>query len=368
MTDLVLIPVILLLLYKISFNKDGLYSDYLSVERTNILRGIMALDVVLFHFSLEYLNVNIKLLSVCQGDDAVKVFFFLSGYGLMYQYMNKGKSYLDGFFTKRFAKILVPFIVAAIPYVIFYKASGGYYGAGEITVAKVFTEFFKNGYTIVYNAWYVVELMVLYIVFFVCCKLAKGDKQKTVNSCVTVVMLLMCGFWALYNYGSWMYIWFFSIYAFAFGILWAYKEKAIVKLLSKKFDYIYMLVIPVVIFIILIRRNYLIGFGTEPYIMSKNLLLGPFIVIGVIVGGMKIKVNCKVWKYLGNISYELFLIHGLFYTLLRSSLVYVENDLLYVLGVLGLSIISATVLHYVSKYILKAYFACLNKLTAKKEG
>ncbi|MGN1421155.1 MAG: acyltransferase family protein [Eubacterium sp.] len=368
MADLILIPVIILLVYKISFNRDGLNSDYLSLERTNILRGIMALDVVLFHFSLDSLNVNIKFLSVCQGDDAVKVFLFLSGYGLMYQYMHKGKSYLDSFFTKRFAKIIIPFIVTAIPYIIFYKASGGYYGAGEFNVSTLFSEFFKNGYTVVYNAWYVVELMVLYIVFFVCCKLSKGNNQKMVNCCVTAVMLLMCGFWALYNYGNWMYIWFYSIYAFAMGILWAYKEKAIVKLLDKRFDYIYMLVIPLVIFIILLRRNYLIGFGVEPYIMSKNLLLGPFIVIGVIVGGMKIKVNCKVWKYLGNISYELFLIHGLFYTLLRSSLVYITNDFLYILAVLGASISSAVAIHYISKYILKAYFTLVDKLIARKKA
>lgn len=35
--------------------------------------------------------------------------------------------------------------------------------------------------------------------------------------------------------------------------------------------------------------------------------------------------------------------------------------------VLGLFILLATVLHQVSKYIFKAYFACLNKLAAKKE-
>lgn len=39
MADLILIPVVLLFLYKIEFKKDGIYEDYLDVERCNILRG-----------------------------------------------------------------------------------------------------------------------------------------------------------------------------------------------------------------------------------------------------------------------------------------------------------------------------------------
>ena len=108
MADLILIPVVVLLLCKISYNKTGLNRDYLSIETTQAMRGVMILDVVLFHFCLDYLNVNQKLLSVCQGDDAVKIFFFLSGYGLIYSVKHKGDAYLKGFFSHRLVKIAIP--------------------------------------------------------------------------------------------------------------------------------------------------------------------------------------------------------------------------------------------------------------------
>ena len=94
MADLILIPVVLLFLYKIEYKKDGIYEDYLDVERCNILRGGMAVVVVLFHVGL-YVNENI--LKICQGPDAVKIFFFLSGFGLILSLHNSFNSFVFDF-------------------------------------------------------------------------------------------------------------------------------------------------------------------------------------------------------------------------------------------------------------------------------
>lgn len=48
MADLILIPVVLLFLYKIEYKKDGIYEDYLDVERCNILRGVWQLSLFCF--------------------------------------------------------------------------------------------------------------------------------------------------------------------------------------------------------------------------------------------------------------------------------------------------------------------------------
>lgn len=45
-------------------------------------------------------------------------FFLISGYGLMASYMLKGKVYLTGFIKKRLSKIMIPYIVAFVAYIV----------------------------------------------------------------------------------------------------------------------------------------------------------------------------------------------------------------------------------------------------------
>ena len=367
MADLILIPVVALLLCKISYNKTGLNRDYLSIETTQAMRGVMILDVVLFHFCLDYLNVNQKLLSVCQGDDAVKIFFFLSGYGLVYSVKHKGNAYLKGFFSHRLVKIAIPLVIAAIPHIFLFKHAGVYYLANTpLTLKTMFELFFHNGYTIVYNAWYVVELIVLYVAFYISFKIAKGDFERGVNITVLLTVLCMIGFYMLYLKQSWLHMWYFSTWAFAFGVIWSAKEEQIFKFIQKHFNLIFCVSILMVSFLAIFRREIMFQFSSDNYIMSKSMILGPFIVFGIIVGSMKFKLGCPVWKFLGKISYELFLIHGIFYNELRSGDIYIKNDLLYIVIGVALSIAAATLLYYIDRFILKGYFKLIGKKTKEE--
>ena len=230
----------------------------------------------------------------------------------------------------------------------------------------MFELFFHNGYTIVYNAWYVVELIVLYVAFYISFKIAKGDFERGVNITVLLTVLCMIGFYMLYLKQSWLHMWYFSTWAFAFGVIWSAKEEQIFKFIQKHFNLIFCVSILMVSFLAIFRREIMFQFSSDNYIMSKSMILGPFIVFGVIVGSMKFKLGCPVWKFLGKISYELFLIHGIFYNELRGGDIYIKNDLLYIVIGVALSIAAATLLYYIDKFILKGYFKLIGKKTKEE--
>ena len=61
---------------------------------------------------------------IIAGRLAVGLFFFVSGYGLIKQYKQKGRSYLDTFFKKKGMSIFIPFLLAMVVYFIYRNLIG----------------------------------------------------------------------------------------------------------------------------------------------------------------------------------------------------------------------------------------------------
>lgn len=68
---------------------------------------------------------------------------------------------------------------------------------------------------------------------------------------------------------------------------------------------------------------------------------------------MKIKTNNKVLDLLGDNSFEIYLMHGLFIGMLRSPVIFIENPIVYILVVLVLSLISAFIINKVDSVLVK---------------
>lgn len=363
MADLILIPVVLLFLYKIEYKKDGIYEDYLDVERCNILRGGMAIVVVLFHIGL-YVNENI--LKICQGPDAVKIFFFLSGFGLILSLKNK-PNYLKGFLSKRLAKIIIPLILPTISFFFLYKyVICSYYTKAVFSFKSVITEFINHGYPFIYNSWYIIVLIVLYLIFYVSFLISKSDLQKGTMVATAITCVFMLSMFGLSVKKGWISDYSMSTFAFLFGLYFGLYKNKIDKFLARHYSKIsFVLVLALTITVMLSLSIYYSMGSNLFYVMFKNLVLGPFIVIGVVLAGAKIKLNNPFWKYVGNISYDLYLVHAICYILLRSKFINVENDFLFVLATLVSSLILASAFHAINNCIIKLYFKLLNKSKAR---
>lgn len=84
--------------------------EMLSRTNTQALKGVAAIGIFVFHILLRY---NISPLFNMWGGLCVAVFLILSGFGLEESFREKG---LDGFWQKRFKKVVLPFVFFVIAY------------------------------------------------------------------------------------------------------------------------------------------------------------------------------------------------------------------------------------------------------------
>lgn len=112
-----LVGILFTIFYKLKIIPHGINSSYLSVENTNSVKAICAIGVVMYHITSEVDCGNAFYIFRIIGYLMVSVFFFYSGYGLIYS-LNKKPNYLKKFFTGRICKVLIPYILAVIIYTI----------------------------------------------------------------------------------------------------------------------------------------------------------------------------------------------------------------------------------------------------------
>jgi len=73
----------------------------------------------------------------------------------------------------------------------------------------------------------------------------------------------------------------------------------------------------------------------------------------IVATPLKKMLDCKVFNFLGNISFELYAVHGAVLTILRSSFIWIDNDLLFLIMVIIISIAFARILSSIFKKIDK---------------
>lgn len=249
--DTLLIPFILLLVCGMKFSNSGnnyFFDDYLSPQNTKVLKGIFAVAVVIYHLGMITNNAGSKILIHCSGDFAVKFFFFCSGYGLLTQYKKyqaRGVDYTKGFLGKHLPKLLVPLLVLTVIYTFFFINEGSYYGSSPFTFNLVVNLFLNNGLYVVYNAWFIFELVLLYIVFFF--SFHFGKKNGGIQCCVILTLVLMCAFYMLNTYKAWSNFWYYSTFAFAVGVIYAEYKTNIDAFLKKHFKAVTYILFPMLI-------------------------------------------------------------------------------------------------------------------------
>ena len=86
-------------------------SEGLSLQTCNVLKGMSILAVFVGHTSKLFTGFVLYKLYCSIGLFAVSLFFFISGYGLMYGYMHK-ENCTAGFARKRIVPILVAYLIA----------------------------------------------------------------------------------------------------------------------------------------------------------------------------------------------------------------------------------------------------------------
>ena len=330
---------ILLLISLFVYLIPGTDVDYLSNKSTKSLKGLLALLIIFHHISQKITTGENFSNFEYMGRYVVALFFFLSGYGLYFQYSNNA-TYMENFLKKRLVRIFIPFFVFIVIYVI-YRAT-----LGEVVNVDFFLSFWKDHSNIIYNGWFINSIIVLYVIFYV----SFVNKDSKISEYKLVFLTLVYIFWKAYqDHGDWEYV---SIMAFLLGVFWMKNRVSIDKLLEKNY-FIFLVSFSILMYVFHYYEDIMKNIGiTNKYVyygIVGNLCTMVFVVYFLLLSN-KLNFSNKYLDFLGDISFEIYMIHGLVMHYLGKFFVSSDvNDVLYTIVVLFVSIITA---YYIKKLII----------------
>lgn len=294
------------------------------------VRAICAILIILGHFS--YFGVTGMAFLRILAPVCVSLFLFISGYGLMVSYQKKGKVYLQAFFKNRLLKIVIPAVLVALLHLLLHKGSG----VGILERSKLI---FTKGTTLLPHYWFVWAILFDYLAFWLSCSYISEKWQKwTVLLCSLVFMV------ATYSAGFDRCWWVCSL-AFPTGLFFAAYKSSIYSFCSKRnFNFFLALTLCGLLFIGL----FLTG---NPMCWSLCYVFIPATAALIIARLPLDRFKLPILRFLGAISYELYLTHITVMSFLRGNLVYISPNALFVASVLFLTLGLAYGLHVLCKLI-----------------
>lgn len=316
-------------------------NDYLGVKSTTGLKGFLALGIVFHHLS-QWVTTGTEFSNFgYMGTYIVSVFFFLSGYGLYVQNERKG-SYLDNFLVKRLSKILIPFIIISSIYLIYRSING------QVLSSSFFIDLFKKGSTVIYNGWFVDIIILMYIFFYISFRVFSNKTTAILVNTLFIIFYIVLVI--KLEYGFW---WYNSSLPFALGLVWA-KNKENIDRLLKKYYFIPLVSVTVLLFVshqysFILQKFHLVD--NYSYALAANIdnVIFTFYLILIV---RKIDFSNKYLLFLGKISFELYMIHGLVMSIFGKYFVTSRlNDVIFTILILIVSISLAWLINAIIKKI-----------------
>lgn len=324
-----LIITMLVIAFGISVS-NGYRDDYLSKDNTNSLKGIAAIFILLHHIS-QYIELFSGLIFMRYiGFILVSVFFFSSGYGLMYGLNNK-KDYLQGFFSRRILPVLSVYWVVNIVTIISYLVVGKKFTAFEYVLSFL-------GIDTVTASWFVGAIVILYLGFYCSFKLSRHYGYYILFAFIVVY----CIFFSFIGYKS---SYTASVATFMLGVVW---QKIDFDSWIVKRYWLKLAILCTSFLFLFFSRLFLSAKGIEAiwlHIIMRNIICVIYLVL-VFAICKKVSFGGKIVRWLGTIAYELYLVQGLWILLL-----YHSNEVFYTIAVFVGSLISAPLLKWLMHFV-----------------
>lgn len=354
---------VILLIRVMPATKGGWRDKSLSLHSSKGLLGFCAVSIMLHHMSQTIYFANedpgILLFMVDIGVCFVGMFFFFSGYGL-YTSLRDKPDYLKGFIRNRIPAVIVPFYMCNFVFILGSYLFGYQFKKGELA------PYLTGAILMNSQMWYIVEVVILYLLFYVVFSLIKNRNAACVVYGVCLVVLigfsLMLGHdnttptQGLWFHGEW---WYNTTLLMLAGILFAKWEKQILGFIRK--FYAIVLIVSVLLTAFFYKETMFMiknkgywyewdGYAGYKEKIQTLAVQTPFVmmtVFTVIVILQKIEFGNKILDYLGAIALELYLIHNLFLLYMPAS-----NRIWYMIGCYAASIALASVLHLADRKLI----------------
>ena len=365
------------ILFGIKFSPKGtFYEDSFSVGQTRALKGIFAL-AVMFHHLYGYVLPSFLSLKYFRDVGFLMVggFFLISGYGLMYGVKNKSK-YLKGFFRKRILPLVVTYYVIDIFYIIIK------YLLTLTTHDYEGLKFYIKESLFGLQLWFVPVMILLYVLFRLAFIGHDNRKNKYVSPIILTALVLV--YIVLFTYTQHLSIdgkaindrygcqWNDTVLCFAVGMWYCIlKDKS--KAFLERFYYP-VTVVSIGVFGYLFHKVLCLPpyvWPTAPYYLMIREICAVMFCIVTILLSMKVSLGNGLLNFCGDHSYEIYLSHAIFITVLRwgamtflpgDPVVYVQSDDLFATGIVVCTFVFSFVIHKLCGLVLKP----LKKAKSKK--
>lgn len=296
------------------------------------VRALLVLCIVLGHFSFYGVPAPGAFRSI--APPAVALFLFISGYGLTRSFRTKGTAYLQGFFTGRIFRIVLPALLVVLLHLLLGGASGVRFFERARAIAT-------HGQTLLPHYWFVWAILVDYLLFWVCRRFLP---EKSADWAILAGVLLFMAGTACAGFDR---CWWVCALAFPAGAFFADHEEAVYRFCGKEGIGFGLALLAAAIVAACLYLTHSVVCWTLCYVFI--CLFAALLIARLPLD----RLHLPVLTWLGGISYELYLVHIPVMAFLRGERVQVSSDVLFVALVLAVSILAAFVISRLCRLVTR---------------
>lgn len=341
--DIILLTYLFWILLPVFINRKK-KKDYLSIENCTSLRGIAAIGIVLHHLSERIQEDSLFRWLAVIGYILVAYFFFLSGYGLMVQYRKKKEAYLAGFIRKRVLYLVIIYLLDIVLYALYDTLMGKPHTLGEI-----FKSIFVSG--IARNSWYMIVLIGVYFVFWIVFRVFKNMAESFKVFCVFLAQLFFAVYCIALDISP---IWYYSNFGFTVGMLYCKYQIVIDKQLENRYV-ASITAVSLSYFVLYFVPPLIEQFSTLEYLFLIRtlcrLISSPISAVLIVFLSYGFNPSALLWRKLGELSLEIYLLHGLVFSFLRSDVYFARSNVMWTVLTVVISILCALPAHWLNSRI-----------------
>lgn len=336
-----------ILLFKSEYCQNG-NSQFFDIHTSGAMRGFWCLIVILVHIPPQYQN-TIQDMIGSFGYIGVTFFFMTSAYGLSIT-LHKRPDSIATFWKTRLPKLLIPnwtaniffslvFIILFLLYAILIQY--------ELDVIQLIRSELNILYLIEIDGW-ILWLLGCYFIFWFCHKFIP-EKHRIIMICVAIfggsISLYIARFILTDNPGGWCT----ESIGFIWGILLAEKYDVIKEYFTEKWPVKVILscCISLIIGLLYLKFKTVVFWGA--YLLK--IILGVSILCFILILNCKIKIGNSIVKYLGKVSFEVYLIHGYVFAVTAFIFPQITSGPFIIIS-MALTIFFASVVHKLSQALL----------------
>jgi membrane-bound acyltransferase YfiQ involved in biofilm formation len=370
----VILPI--LLLWRAQFVGVKKWNDgFLSLEQSKAFQGFLAVCIMLHHIAQKtaasWIQPKSRIVHgldffVSIGYIMVAVFLFFNGYGV-YKSFHAKDNYLKGFIKKRIFPVVLALYSTTLIFFVARLLVGEKMDGKQVALYLTSIDLCNP------NTWYVIVLPFFYLAFYLSFKFIKKDGLAVAATTAFVVLYMLLGTRINHNdywiRGEW---WYNCVHLFPIGIIFAKFEDRLIPHF-KKYYWAYLIVALCALYPLYIYQSHMcnvFGYYGENWgapdtvlrrrvsLLSQTFVTTDFVFCCLLLG-MKVKIGNAFLKFMGTITLEFYLIHGLFVELFGwqfdggvRSPHHIKYVIVYVIVVFALGIPSAILLKKFHQLIL----------------